>query len=102
MPTENSLKKSMRGAFSLNKISQHLDEVDSCCKWFHKCNAYEKSNIQKNESDAALCNCIQRFRKCLNELGTDMSKKIANLTNKIECHEVDHQVSSITGICFCL
>lgn len=44
LPTENTLKKSFEATFFNAKRDKDLDEkdhVDSCCRTFHKCDAYK-------------------------------------------------------------
>lgn len=98
MPTEFTLKISFEAIFINAKKIIHFDErdnVDLCCRSFHKCEAYKHHEFNyRNETNMQNCNCIKLFQNCLENLNTSLSSEVSffHSMNNTKCYDKDYPI----------
>lgn len=98
MPGEESLRKSLIATFIYEKKGTHLndsDRLDSCCRSFHKCDAFERIEFNSsNEQNMKHCECVHSFRTCLKKLNSILSNELSFLhsINTSKCYAIDNPI----------
>lgn len=92
LPTKGTLKKSFKASFVR---SNKIDQVDSCCRSFHKCDAHKSVEFNRtSEWDIPHCECIYSFRTCLGHLNNSLTNKFTHIhsINTTKCYANDYPI----------
>lgn len=92
MPTKETLKTSLKASFVK---SIEIDQVDSCCRSFYKCDAHKSNEFNRtNEWDIPHCECMHSFQTCLDSLNNSLSEDFTYIhsINTIKCYSKDYPI----------